>query len=130
MRRRKGATLAATIAGLLTAYMLPSVLPTARASSSRPHHLKHAARSHRSGNLHAAHAAAVCVTSPQSAKKSYDRQRKVCPTAVSTPYPLVNPHNVGDIFGVGSFVTQRSSTVSSLLLHRAHLLGAHWVREE
>lgn len=40
------------------------------------------------------------------------------------------PHNVGNLFGVGSFVTQRSSTISRLVLARAQILGASWVREE
>lgn len=40
------------------------------------------------------------------------------------------PHAVGDIFGVGSFVTQRSWDVSPLVVARAHALGTKWVREE
>jgi hypothetical protein len=40
------------------------------------------------------------------------------------------PHFVGDIFGVGSFVTQRSSDISPLLVGRARELGTKWVREE
>ena len=39
-------------------------------------------------------------------------------------------HTIGDIFGVGSYVVQRSGSVSPLLIGRARLLGVHWVREE
>jgi hypothetical protein len=40
------------------------------------------------------------------------------------------PHAVGDIFGVGSFVSQRSSSISPLMVGRTRQLGAKWVREE
>lgn len=37
---------------------------------------------------------------------------------------------LGDVFGVGAFVTQRGNAYSRLLVARAGLLGARWVREE
>lgn len=37
---------------------------------------------------------------------------------------------MGDIFGVGSFVTQRSWSISPLIVGRARQLGTKWVREE
>jgi hypothetical protein len=40
------------------------------------------------------------------------------------------PHSVGDIFGVGSFVMQRSWTISPLVVGRVRQLGTKWVREE
>jgi hypothetical protein len=40
------------------------------------------------------------------------------------------PHSVGHIFGVGSFLTQRSWTISPLIVGRARELGTQWVREE
>lgn len=43
---------------------------------------------------------------------------------------VLRPHRVGDIFGVGAFVTQRSWNIADLMVSRANLLGAHWVREE
>jgi hypothetical protein len=39
-------------------------------------------------------------------------------------------HPVGDIFGVGAFITQRSYSVAPLVVGRMRLLGARWVREE
>lgn len=44
--------------------------------------------------------------------------------------PTLRAHSVGDIFGVGAFVSQRSSSVAPLVIGRAKLLGAGWVREE
>ena len=37
---------------------------------------------------------------------------------------------MGDIFGVGTFVTQRSWPISHLIVGRARELGTKWVREE
>jgi len=42
----------------------------------------------------------------------------------------LTPHRVGNIFGVGAFVAQRSGDVYRLVIGRGKLLGAGWVREE
>lgn len=47
-----------------------------------------------------------------------------------THRPAFAAHGVGSIFGVGAFVTQRSEAVSRLVVRRARILGASWVREE
>lgn len=50
--------------------------------------------------------------------------------SVTSALRQFRPHLVGNIFGVGSFVTQRSWTISPLIVSRAHQLGTRWVREE
>jgi len=47
-----------------------------------------------------------------------------------TPGIALTAHRIHDVFGVGAFVTQRSNGVSRLVVGRAGLLGARWVREE
>ena len=44
--------------------------------------------------------------------------------------PSFSAHGVGSVFGVGAFVTQRSEAVARLVVARARVLGASWVREE
>ena len=46
------------------------------------------------------------------------------------PASPLAPHPVGDIFGAGSFVVQRSPTIAPLVIQRTAMLGAGWVREE
>lgn len=48
----------------------------------------------------------------------------------TAPAVRLFPHAVGALFGVGSFVAQRSGNVAPLVVGRASLLGAQWVREE
>jgi Glycosyl hydrolase family 53 len=75
---------------------------------------------------HRAAAAYMAGCSASSATRSH-RPRLRRPTSVLKQFP---PHSVGDIFGVGSFVTQRSWTISPLVVGRARQLGTKWVREE
>jgi hypothetical protein len=55
--------------------------------------------------------------------------QKAC-AAARTPLGELRPHRVGDIFGVGAYVTQRSADVAGPTISRAVDLDAGWVREE
>lgn len=116
-------------------------------------HVDSPARSHERGNAHARNRCTLQATAKIKAKAKVQRGSHVhrrsaaMRTAACVPSSALDvhrshvhrptnvlkqfkPHSVGDIFGVGSFVTQRSWTISSLMVRRASQLGMKWVREE
>jgi Glycosyl hydrolase catalytic core len=62
----------------------------------------------------------VLVTWTPAAGRPQDVRARVWPA----------PHRLGSLFGIGSFVTQRSSSIAPLMVSRLRMLGASWVREE
>lgn len=86
---------------------------------------------------HASHRHLLVRDNPRGSVRRHagDRRRGTTPRPVHDTGSVSNsatllPHKIGDMFGVGAFITQRSSAVAPLVIGRARLLGTTWVREE
>jgi hypothetical protein len=91
-------------------------------AASRSSHHRHAGSSARP------HSAARCRKAAARGTSKAGTQR--CTPLASPPLGGLRSHRIGDIFGVGSYVTQRSSDVAGPTISRAVDLDAGWVREE